>query len=93
VKVFLRKICSPLLNIFESGDEPYTYKKSHRTILNVVGGLFLFLTAAVSGAGYVFSQAGAVLPGFIFFAVGLTCIVVGVLGTDRAVAKLWGNKP
>ena len=92
MKTTLRKLFAPILNIFESGDGPYAYKKSHRTILKVVGALFLFLSTAVFGAGYVYAQAGAVLPGLVFLAVGLTCIIVSTLGTDRAVSKMWGNR-
>ncbi len=92
MKSLLRKLFSPLLNIFESGDEPYAYKKSHRTILKVVGGLFLFLATAVFGTGYALAQAGVILPGLVFLALGLTCVIVGTLGTDRAVAKMWGNR-
>lgn len=92
MKAFLRKVFSPLLNIFESGEEPYAYKKSHRTILKVVGGLFLFLASVVFGLGYLSAQAGALLPGLVFLVVGFTCVVVGALGSDRAVSKMWGNR-
>ena len=92
MKSLLRKLFSPLLNIFESGEGPYSYRKSHRVALNIVGSLFIFLSLAVLGAGISFEQAGAALPGLIFIAVGVTCFVVGTLGSDRAVAKIWGNR-
>lgn len=92
MKAFFRKLFAPLLNIFESGDEPYAYKKSHRTILKVVGGLFLFLASVVCGLGYASAQVGALLPGLVFLVVGFTCIVIGTLGSDRAVSKMWGNR-
>lgn len=92
MKPILRKLFSPLLSIFESGEGPYEYRKSHRVALIVVGVLFLFLTTAVAGAGYAFDQMGAALPALIFFVVGVTCFIVGTLGSERAVAKIWRNR-
>lgn len=88
----LRSLFAPLLNIFERGDEPFIYKKSHRIILIVVGSLFLFLTLLLIGLGLTFGMASVLIPGVVFFSVGLTTIVIGGLGTDRAVSKIWGNK-
>jgi len=27
----------------------------------------------------------------VFFGVGFVCLIIGLLGTDRAVATLWGS--
>ncbi len=88
----MKKLFSPILNYFESGDEPYAYKPSHRVILFVVGSLFLLLAIGLVALGVGFSQLGAVFPFLIFFAVAVTCLVVSALGSDRAVAKIWGSK-
>ena len=88
----MKKLILPLLNALDSGDEPYAYKKSNRTILLVVGGLFLFLFCLVVAAGFAFAMWGAAIPGLVFFLMGSTCLVVGLYGSDRAVSKLWGNK-
>ncbi len=92
MKSTLRYICSPILNHFESGEGPYSYKKSHRTILIVVGSLFLVLSSLSVGAIVATSQLGAAIPILVFFITGLVCLIVGGLGTDRAVAKIWGSK-
>ncbi|MEZ5572223.1 MAG: hypothetical protein R3E64_09375 [Halioglobus sp.] len=92
MKQTLRTLFAPLLNLFEGGEDPFVYKKSHRTILIVVSGLFLVLATAVVVVGVMAGKMAAVFPGFIFFLVALTCLVVGSLGTDRAVAKIWGGK-
>ena len=92
VKEALRKLCSPILNLFEADDGPFSYRESHRTILVAVGCLFLILSGIGVAAGIRFQQMGAVFPCVIFFGVGFTCLVVGSLGSDRAVAKIWGNK-
>ncbi|MBL4865777.1 MAG: hypothetical protein JKY67_05310 [Pseudomonadales bacterium] len=92
MKSILRKLLSPLLGYFDSGEGAYSYKNSHRTILIVVGCLFLFLAISVIAAGIAFSQMGAVFPGLIFLSVAFTCLAVGSFGSDRAVSRIWGSK-
>lgn len=92
MKSSLRKIFAPLLNKFESGDAPFTYKKSHRVVLIILGILFLSLALIAAGLGISFGQIAALIPGIVFLGVGGTALVVGTLGTDRAVSKIWGNK-
>jgi len=92
VKQTLRTLFLPLLNLFESNEKVLPYKKSHRTTLIIVGSLFLLLSLATTVGAYFYGQWGAALPILIFFAVGGTCLIVGFLGTDNAVAKIWGAK-
>lgn len=92
MKSLLRKIFSPILKRFELGTEAYNYKKSHRVILIVVGCLFQVLAFASLAATIATSPWGAIIPFSIFFLGGLLCIVIGAVGTDRAVAKIWGSK-
>ena len=86
-----RRIFSPILTPLESGEEPYHYKTSSRTILKAVGLLFCSLSSGVA----VFSpkeDLGFLIPVCVFFLAGALCLVVGFLGSDRAVAKIWGGK-
>ena len=92
MKSFFRKVFAPLLNFFESGDEPFTYKSSHRTILIVMCVLFSGLASVVFYLGEG-EDPTYLLPVFIFGGVSLTGFIVGFLGTDRAVAKIWGSRP
>ena len=92
MKDTLRNILRPILNIFESGDSAFEYKSSHRLILKVMGSLFFILSIFSLVAGIIASQIGALLPGVVFFLVGFVCMVVGFLGNDRAVAKIWSSK-
>lgn len=92
MKTILKKIFAPVLRVFESGDEAFAYKSSHKKILLVVGGLFLFLSAVSAVAAIWAGQAGGFVPFTFFFLVGLVCEMVGLLGNDRAVAKIWGSK-
>lgn len=92
---FFRLIFKPILSLFEKGEEPYAYRPSQRYILLACSVLFLFLAGIslyfglnAGGAG----GAGAYIPAIVFFLVGLVCLVVSVLGNERAVAKIWGGK-
>ena len=88
----MRKLFSPILNIFETNNSNYSFKRSHRTILIAVGSLFLLLSLVSLAAAIYTAQLGAWLPFCIFFSAGAVCTIVGFLGTDQAVAKIWGNK-
>jgi uncharacterized membrane protein len=92
MKEKLRKLFWFILQFFEKGDEPYIYKPLNRTILIIVGLLFcvlcvlsVYVAAARSGYGFL-------IPVSVFFIVGFVCLVVGLLGSDRAVSKIWGNR-
>lgn len=91
MKTLLRQLFSFVLGYFESGQGQYSYKDSHRTILVVIGVLFILLSLASLAAAIATAQIGAVLPFLVFFGAGLVSVVVGGLGSDRAVATLWGN--
>ena len=92
MKAFFRRLFGFILRFFEAGDEPYSYKPLNRKVLIAVGVLFnviwIITTVLHIGKGsYDF-----LFPVGIFFTAGLVCLVVGLLGTDRAVAKIWGNR-
>lgn len=92
MKSFFRQLFGFILGPFESGDEPHTYKPLNRKILIVVGMLFNVLWLFTA---YLYAGKGSydfLLPVIVFFAAGLVCLVVGILGNDRAVAKMWGNR-
>ena len=92
MKTILRKLFRPLLNHLETGQGEYNYKPSHRLILTVVSGLCLFLSLISASVAIYASQLAGILPCLIFFSIGLVSLVVSLVGTDRAVAKIWGNK-
>ncbi|WP_198263732.1 hypothetical protein [sulfur-oxidizing endosymbiont of Gigantopelta aegis] len=91
MKQTLRKLFSFILNFFEAGDDEFVYKKSHRYILLFIGCMFTGMAGAVVyvakdvDLSYLFSA-------LIFAAIGLTSFLVGFLGNDRAVAKIWGSR-
>ncbi len=92
MKSSFRTLFAPILGYFELGEGPFSYKKSHRIILIVVGCLFLLLAFISIAGGLASSIMGAVIPFLVFFLGGSLCLVIGALGTDRAVAKIWGTR-
>ncbi len=90
MKALLRLLFSPVLKPLESGEGSYTYKASHRTIAIAVGGLFTALASVVLWLAWG-KDPGYLLPVVLFGGAGILSLVVGLVGSDRAVAKLWGG--
>lgn len=91
LKQLLRSLFSPLLGLFEGGNEPYQYKPSYRKILLVFALLFIALASFVLWLALSAEtlQPGYFLPVLVFGGIGLLSLLVGLLGTDRAVSRLW----
>jgi len=92
MKILLRKLFFPILNIFEKGDEAYAYKSLNRKILLVIGVMFLGLGSAVAYLAIDNGDTGFAFPVLVFVVISLVTLVVGLLGNERAVAKIWGNR-
>ncbi|MDF1764565.1 MAG: hypothetical protein P1U57_14245 [Oleibacter sp.] len=92
MKSFFRKIFSFILTPLEAGSGEFHYKPSHRTILIGVGSLFLALCMISIISMLASDQLGGMIPAVVFFVVSSVCVIVGTLGSERAVAKLWGNR-
>ncbi|KPP98017.1 hypothetical protein [Marinobacter sp. HL-58] len=92
MKEVLRKVFWPILLFFEKGESAEGYRPSHRKILLAVGLLFLVLSGVSLLAALVAETLGALFPIILFFVIGLVCLVVGFLGSDSAVARIWGNR-
>lgn len=92
MKDLMRKIFSPILQYFETGEGEYQYKPSHRTILIIIGCLFLFLASVATVVSIITAQFAGIAPILIFFSVGIVCEVVGLLGSDRAVSRIWKSR-
>lgn len=91
MKSLLRKLFSPVLTPLEAGEGPYGYKPSHRIILIALSLMMSGLAALV----FILSQGKDLtylIPVITFGLVGFTGLVVAFLGSDRAVAKIWGSR-
>lgn len=91
MKHILQKLFSPILSPFEKDNDHFVYKPSQRKIL-------LFVSVVFAGLGLlVFNldnsgDIGYLFPVIVFELIGLVGSVVGLLGSDKAVAKIWGNR-
>ena len=90
-----RKLFWPILGFFEKEDDQASaegYRPSHRKILFAVGFLFFVLAAATLFFALIYGTLGTLFPVVVFFAISLVCAVVATLGSDGAVARIWGNQ-
>ena len=92
MKNLLRKLFSPILNPLERGDEPYHYKPLSRKVLLFIGVVFGFLAGLVLYLRPEDGDLGHLIPVVVFGLVSLLGLIVGLLGSDRAVARIWGNR-
>ncbi|WP_207061393.1 hypothetical protein [Motiliproteus sp. SC1-56] len=92
MKPQLRKLFWPILSLFETDAPPTHYRPSHRTILNVVGTLFMLLSLGSASAVIYTGQLEAILPVIVFFCIGSVALIVGALGSDGAVSRIWGKR-
>lgn len=92
MKNLIRTLISPILNPLENAEGDYNYKPSHRTILWIMGVLFLGIASVTLYFSMQIQQWGGLLPVVLFSSIGLICILVAWVGTDKAVAKIWRNR-
>lgn len=92
MKNLLRKLASPILNPLENAEGDYAYSPSHRLILKVMGILFIGIAAAGLYFSLKVEQMAGLLPVILFGGIGLLCLIVAFVGSDKAVAKLWRNR-
>lgn len=92
MKDVLRKLFWPILFFFEKGGSAEGYRPSHRKILLAVGFLFLILSGISLFFSVVAETLSALFPIVLFFVISLVCFVVGLLGSDSAVARIWGSR-
>ena len=93
LKAFMRKLCSPILALFEGEDDTvYVYRPSHRKILVAVAVLFLILSSGSLAMTLSSGLTGGLIPAVFFGAAGLVCVIVAWLGSDQAVARIWKNR-
>lgn len=92
MKNLFRKVFMPILQSFEQGQGEYNYSPSRRLILLAVGCLFVLLSMGLAASLVSSGEFVVLVPVLVFFAVGCLALIIGALGSDRAVAKIWGNK-
>lgn len=92
MKDFLIRLFWPILAPFEKDGDAAGYRSSHRKVLLGMGFLFLVLAGVSGFIALKTGEPGGLVPLVVFFAVGAVCWIVGFLGSDAAVARIWGNR-
>ncbi len=88
----LRKLCFPVLKHFEENSQHYRTAGWKRPVVCVVSLILLALAAAVPFVAPADVRSGAWLPTIVFGSMGCIGMIVGLLGSDHAVAKLLGGR-
>lgn len=92
MKNIARKIFSPMLNIFEKNNDEYIYHNHSRKIVLFISIVFLFLASALPVMMPEVIKMGYWFVMLVFGLLSLVGLVVGILGSDQAVAKLLGSR-
>jgi len=92
MKALLTKLAYPILNALEKSEGSYEYSPSHRTILKVMGFLFMVISAVGLYFSMKIEQWAGLFPVILFAGIGILCWIVAFLGSDKAVSKLWRNR-
>jgi hypothetical protein len=92
MKNIAHKIFSPILNLFEKNNDEYVYQRFSRKIVLFIGAVFIFLAAALPIFMPQVIQMGYWFVMLVFGLLGVVALTVGILGSDKAVAKLLGSR-
>ncbi|BBP44845.1 hypothetical protein THMIRHAS_02180 [Thiosulfatimonas sediminis] len=92
MKSLLRKLAAPILTPLENSSGAYEYQRSHRTVLYIMGVLFLLLASIGLYFSLKIEQFAGLFPVTLFGLIGLICLIVAWVGSDKAVAKIWRNR-
>ncbi|WP_319379802.1 cysteine-rich outer membrane protein [Thiomicrorhabdus sp.] len=92
MKNWLRTLFAPLLNPLEHGDDDFIYKPSHRTILVIMGVIFLILASVALFFAFKVDQMAVLIPTLVFASIGCVSLIVATVGNDKAVSKIWRNR-
>ena len=88
----LKTVCSPILNLFENQSEAFVVKPLNRKIVLAIGLLMTGLALLVLYMAWPDNLGSYFLAPLVFGSVGVTALIVGCLGSDKAVAKLLGSR-
>ena len=87
----LRKLFAPVLRPFEKNSENYRPANWKRPVVCLISIILTALAIAVPLVAPPDVRSGAFLPTIVFGGMGLVGLLVGLLGSDHAVAKLLGG--
>ncbi len=92
MKNALKSIFSPILNIFENNNDEFIYRSLNRKIVLFISSVFFLLAFALPAYMPQLIEMGYWFVMLVFGALGIVGLIVGLLGSDKAVAKLLGSR-
>jgi len=92
MKSFFKTIFSPVLNIFEKNNDEFIYRSLNRKIVLFISVVFFLLAFALPAFMPQLFKMGYWFVMIVFGCLSLVGLIVGLLGSDKAVAKLLGSR-
>lgn len=93
MKKFFINIFSPILNIFEKNNDEFIHRTLNRKIVLFISSVFFLLAFALPIYMPQLIKMGFWFVMLVFGLLSSVGLIVGSLGSDKAVAKLLGSKP
>ena len=92
MKNTLKTIFSPILNIFENNNDEFIYRSLNRKIVLFISSVFFLLAFAIPAYMPQLVEMGYWFVMIVFGGLSFVGLIVGILGSDKAVAKLLGSR-
>jgi len=92
MKNTLKTIFSPILNIFENNNDEFIYRSLNRKIVLFISSVFFLLAFALPVYMPQLIKMGYWFVMIVFGGLSFVGLIVGILGSDKAVAKLLGSR-
>lgn len=92
MKNLFKNIFSPILNIFENNNDEFIYRSLNRKITLFISSVFFLLAFALPVFLPQLFKMGYWFVMIVFGSLSLVGLIVGLLGSDKAVAKLLGSR-
>jgi len=92
MKNILKTVFSPILNIFENNNDEFIYRSLNRKIVLFISSVFFLLAFALPVYMPQLVEMGYWFVMIVFGGLSFVGLIVGILGSDKAVAKLLGSR-
>ena len=92
MKTLIKNIFSPILNIFENNNDEFIYRSLNRKIVLFISSVFFLLAFALPIYMPQLVEMGFWFVMIVFGGLSSVGLIVGLLGSDKAVAKLLGSR-
>ena len=89
---FFKTLFSPILNIFENNNDEFIYRSLNRKIVLFISSVFFLLAFGLPLYMPQLIEMGFWFVMLVFGGLSFVGLVVGLLGSDKAVAKLLGSR-